>query len=552
MIWFRNISCLFLSLVVLCAAGCRKRARICGLEPAVGPVVAHEIQTEQGTGMVSVALKEVEASMLDSRSVAVKQQQPAGPVVVSTAATEQQQTKITRIYPCPQCATVQLDKTMPGQTEINKPFTYNIKLTNLTDLSLAGVTVTEELPADFELTGADPAATQQGSTLVWEIDSLAPRGTVNIAVSGVPSKTELLKYCTNVVVPLTAVCTHVEVIQPRLKLAKYAPEGVLLCDPIEVKFVLSNTGTGPARDVKIVDTLPDGLETADGKSELVIDAGTLNAGQVKEFAATLKAVRPATYVNKALATSANGHQAESEPTTTVVDEPVLTIAQSGPEKLYVGRAATYEITVTNQSDAPAQDVVIVNQIPLGVTSMKATAGARLTDGYVTWPLGTLAPNASRTVHISFSPTRAGTITNKVTAKAHCAEPVTATAQTTISAIPAVLLEVVDITDPVEIGGRTTYVITVTNQGSAESTNVSIVCQLEENMRYVSSSGSTVATVEDGSIVFAPLAKLAPKAKATWRVVVTALKAGDTRFKATMNSDELERSVEETEATRVYE
>jgi hypothetical protein len=36
------------------------------------------------------------------------------------------------------------------------------------------------------------------------------------------------------------------------------------------------------------------------------------------------------------------------------------------------------------------------------------------------------------------------------------------------------------------------------------------------------------------------------------VVVTALKEGDTRFKATMNADELNRSVEETEATRIYE
>ena len=54
------------------------------------------------------------------------------------------------------------------------------------------------------------------------------------------------------------------------------------------------------------------------------------------------------------------------------------------------------------------------------------------------------------------------------------------------------------------------------------------------------------------MVFAPLAKPAPKAKAEWRVVVKAVKAGDVRFKVTMNTDQLTRPVEETESTNLYE
>jgi hypothetical protein len=59
-------------------------------------------------------------------------------------------------------------------------------------------------------------------------------------------------------------------------------------------------------------------------------------------------------------------------------------------------------------------------------------------------------------------------------------------------------------------------------------------------------------MENGTLTFEPLKTLRPKAKAIWRVIVTALKKGDTRFKTTMNADELTRPVEETEATRVYE
>jgi uncharacterized repeat protein (TIGR01451 family) len=122
----------------------------------------------------------------------------------------------------------------------------------------------------------------------------------------------------------------------------------------------------------------------------------------------------------------------------------------------------------------------------------------------------------------------------------------------VAGVPGVLLEVGDVDDPVEVNGRTAYVITVTNQGFAVSTNIKIVCVLEENVKYLSSSGVTSGTLEGNTITFAPLASLPPKAKATWKVAVTAIKAGDSRFKVTMITDQLTRPVEETEATRVYD
>ena len=459
---------------------------------------------------------------------------------------------LSRIYPCRACGSVQLDKIMPSQVELNKPMAYSMRVTNLTPAALNGIVVSEQLPDKFELTSASPTAQQDGKNMIWEIDSLGPRAAVEITVSGKATEMESLKYCTSVTIPAAAACATVQVIHPKLKLTRIAPAGILVCEPIEVRYVLENTGTGAAEGIKIVETLPDGLETSDGKNELVIDAGKVPAGQVKEFAAKLKALRKGQYVSKAVASSANGLQAESAPATIVVDKPVLSIAVSGPDKQYVGRAITYDITVTNESDAPAKDTLIEDTIPDDVKSMKASAGAKLSAKKIVWPLGTLAPRASQTVQVSFEPTREGVLSNNVSATANCADTVTASAQTALKTIPAVLLEVIDVTDPVEVGTRTTYVITVTNQGSAPSTNIVVVCGIEDNMRYVSSSGSSAGTIEDGTLTFAPLESLAPKAKATWRVIVTALKVGDTRFKTTMKTDELTRPVEETEATRVYE
>ena len=145
----------------------------------------------------------------------------------------------------------------------------------------------------------------------------------------------------------------------------------------------------------------------------------------------------------------------------------------------------------------------------------------------------------------------GTYENTATAKAECASSVSASASTAVKGIAAILLEVIDVDDPIELGTNETYVITVTNQGTSAGTNIKIVCTLEDNVEYVSASGPTTANVKDSVVTFGPLPRLAPRAKATWRVVVKAVKAGDVRFKVTMTSDQLRRPVEETESTEMY-
>lgn len=468
------------------------------------------------------------------------------------AVSESGASVVSRTYPWAECGLVQLDKAMPKEVGLNRAFDYTIKITNLTDTALTNIVVTEELPSNFKFTSANPTAREDANRLVWEIASLGPKATREMTVSGKATYADFLKYCTTVLTPVIPACASVEVIQPKLRLTKVAPVEVLLCDPIPVRYVVTNTGTGSVQNVKVVDTLPTGLRTIDGKSEVVLDAGTLMAGQSQQLTAEFRATKTGTYVSKAVATSATGLRTESEATTTIVGLPVLTISKTGPARQYLGRPVTYEITVTNRSDVPAKDTVIEDTIPEGVTSVKATAGAKLSGSTLVWEFGTLAPNSSKTVRVSYTPTKAGTFTNGATATAYCAESVTASMKTSVAGIPALLLEVADVEDPVRVGDHATYVIGVTNQGSASATNIRIACILEDNVQYVSSAGATASSIEGETVKFLPLGTLTPKAKAAWRVVVAAVRPGDVRFKVIMNADQLTRPVEETEASHLYE
>ncbi len=459
---------------------------------------------------------------------------------------------VSRTYPWTECGIIQLDKTIPREAELNKTFDYFLTIKNLTDTMLTDIVINEELSDNFQFKSANPAPREEMNKLVWDITSLGPKASMRITVSGVATHADSLEQCTTVVTPIVPTCSAIRVVQPRLELARTTPEEALLCEPIPVVFEVANTGTGSAQNVKIVDTLPPGLQTIEGKNKLVIDVGTLTEGQTRQFSTELRATRTGRFITKAVASSSTGLSAESPEISTIVGLPVLTITNDGPQRQYIGRPVTYEITVTNRSEVSAKNTAIENTIPEGVTSIEASEGAKYSGSKLVWDLGTLAPNTYKKVRVSYTPTKAGTLVNDAIATAYCTEPVTALAKTMVTGISAVLMEVVDVDDPVKVGNRATYVISVTNQGSAAATNIRIVCILEDNVQYVSSAGATAGSIEGQMVKFLPLSSLVPKAKAAWRVVVAAVKPGDVRFKVIMNADQLTRPVEETEATHLYE
>mgnify|MGYP001067993886 CR=1 FL=1 len=459
---------------------------------------------------------------------------------------------ISRTYPWPECGIVQMDKTMPNEVGMNRAFNYTIKISNLTETTLTDIIVTEHFPDNFKYMSSNPAGKEADQKVIWDIATLGPKASKQFTVSGVATYTAPIKNCTTVITPVIPACAVIEVIQPELKLAKSAPAEVLLCDLIPVRYVVTNSGTGSIQNVKIVDNLSAGIRTTDGKSELVFEAGTLGAGQSRQFTAELRATQTGTFASSAVASSTNGMRIESAATKTSVGMPVLAISKIGPDRLYIGRPAAYEITITNRSDVPSKNTIMEDSIPDGVTGVKATAGAKLSGSKLIWEFGTLQPNASKNVRVTYTPTKAGSLINSATASAYCAEAVTSTMKTTVTGISALSLEVVDVEDPVRTGTRATYVIRVENQGSATATNIRIACILENNVQYISSAGATASSQEGPTVRFYPLGSLAPKSQAAWRVVVEAVRTGDVRFKAIMNADQLSRPVEETESTHIYE
>lgn len=456
--------------------------------------------------------------------------------------------RTTRVVFSPQA--IMIEKTSPANVLVGEPFEYKMKATNMTDQTLSEVLLEDKLPGNFKYISSSPEGTLRGSVLTWMLGEMKPNESRMITVRGQATETGALKNCASATFKFYT-CAETMVVQPMLKLVAAAPRQVMVCEDIPIKLTLMNTGTGDAEDVKVMAALPEGLKTAEGASSIAMSVGTLPPGKSVEKTVMVKASGPGTYKSRPVATG-TGLKAESEELSTKVVQPILAITKSGPDRQEIGQRVSYDITVVNKGDAVASETVLQDTISGRVTAVQISDQGTMDGGTVTWNLGNLSPGAAKKVTISYIPSDVGTARNTAEVKAVCADQVKAAASTEIVGVPAVLLEVIDVADPVELGQNETYIITVTNQGTAKDTGIAIKAMLEDNMQFVSATGATNGTFSGGTVTFVPLANLDPKTKATWKVTVKAVKVGDVRFRVTMDTDQLTRPVEETEATNFYE
>ncbi|MEK7776241.1 MAG: CARDB domain-containing protein [Planctomycetota bacterium] len=450
---------------------------------------------------------------------------------------------------------IYVEKIGPCRGSVGQEYCYTIKITNLTKGKVKDVEVVQSLPKNFQVKKSTPEMEKGSSQDVakWFLGEFNAEESREIRVCGIPTQSGHMPFCTDVAYRLPELCLDPIITEAKLTIARRAPSEISLCDVIPVTFQVTNTGTGVAKNIKVKESLPAGLATQDGKSEVTLDVGSLNPGESREVVLKLKAESTGEFKNSATVVADGNLKAESNTTITSVRQPVLAITKSGPEMVYVGRNITYNIEVFNKGNGPAEGVVVVEPIPENSSLVSAGQEATTAGNVVTWNIGTLAPQGSKKVGMTLKTKDIGAVKSTVTAKAPCATSATVTLTTRVQGISAVLLEVIDLEDPIEVGNNDTYEIVVTNQGSDTGTNIKIVCTLEAQMQYVSSTGPTAGTISaDGkTVTFAPLSTLAPKAKSVWTVVVKAVGTGDIRFKASMTEDRLGRPVEETEATNFY-
>jgi uncharacterized repeat protein (TIGR01451 family) len=340
-----------------------------------------------------------------------------------------------------------------------------------------------------------------------------------------------------------------------LSIVKKGPQTVQVGDVVPFELVVSNVGTGSAEKVTLRDKMPAGLQQEAQRTPgevIEADLGTIAPGDTRTINMRAKATREGRFVNEATV-SATGVAEVSARMEVLVTDASLSLQKTGPREGNPNQELDFALIVTNTGKGAAAGVTLTDTLPDGLDFVSATdngvydAKTRV----VQWKFESLAGSQSRTVSVRVKATKSGDWVNQAVARTERAQEARAGLSVHVEGVPALLLEVVDLDDPVEVGAETTYEIHVVNQGTAPCTNVSVLCDPPDGMVVLGAEAVVTHKMQGKRIVFEPLPKLAAKADVLYKVKVRATKAGDWRFRAWLSSDHMPKAVYEDESTQVY-
>jgi uncharacterized repeat protein (TIGR01451 family) len=450
-----------------------------------------------------------------------------------------------------QAPSLTIEKRAPSEIQVGKAATFTTTVRNQGSVAAQGVEVRDMVPQGTELVGTTPQAEQgpQGE-LVWQLGTLKPGSETTVQMQLMPlAEGEIGSVATLHFEAGASVRTKAT--RPQVAIDVRAPARVMIGTEVTLRIKISNPGSGAATGVVVTEMVPPNLAHPAG-SELEFEIGTLKPGESRELDLGLKAVRPGPVVNVLTARGDANIQSEGQAQFEVV-APGLKVGMSGPKRRYLERSAVYTISISNPGTAPAKEIDLAATLPKGLKFVEANNAGQYdaATGAVYWSLEQLPAGETGSVTVTTLPTEPGEQQLQISASArgNLSDKVDETVF--VEGIAAILFEVVDVNDPIEVGGETTYEVRVVNQGSKASSNVRLVVLLPPELQAIHAEGPTGHAIDGQRVLFEPISQLAPKADTTYSVRVKASAVGDLRLRVQVMTDEMRSPVTKEESTHVY-
>jgi uncharacterized repeat protein (TIGR01451 family) len=402
---------------------------------------------------------------------------------------------------------------IPGPVLAGQSLTYVLAVSNFGPSTASGVIVTDLLPANVAVVSVSSSQGISGivgSTVTATLGTL-PSGNVAtltivvrpsaLAVGQIVDAASVTGNQSDPVLANNSTSTTTEV-DPSSDVSidiTGAPDPVAAGQNLVYTITVTNNGPNPATGVSVVDVLPaslnfvSSLPSQGASSEVggvVTTAfGSLAVGASATVSITVQATVGSVGVitNSASVSSttidpiSNNDSASVDVTVAPAADLTITMA-ANPNPVFAGGFVSYVMTVTNHGPSPADGVVVSDTLPTASTFLSASSSQGTTSafgGQMQAILGSIAVNGSATVTLIVSPTGAaavaGTIVNiaSVSSSEVDVNPGDNATAKSVTVNPAsdLSVSISDSPDPVFIGGAVTYIVTVTNLGPNDATDV---------------------------------------------------------------------------------
>jgi uncharacterized repeat protein (TIGR01451 family) len=438
----------------------------------------------------------------------------------------------------------------PPVVKVGQAADFTLVVRNTCKIPVQKVLVQVKVPAGCTVASSEPKATEEKGTLAWDLATLMPGQEKNLQM-------KMLAQAKGDMAPQAWVTftgstvTSFKVREPKLTIKAAVAEKVIIGEIAAFTLTIANPGDGSAEKVKIHANLSEGLEHARAP-RVDFEIGDLAAGDSRSVTLICGAKTGGMQHCEVTAEAEGGLTGKDTANVDVV-MPRLDLVVDGPGLRYLDRKAIYTFKVANPGDAGASNVTVSDVVPIGFKVLAASDGGRHDSSTrtVSWFLGEIAPGQTREVKLEVQAVNAGEQKHHATVVGARGLKAEVDKMTRVEGISALMVEMVDTEDPVEVGGDTAYEVRITNTGSKTETDIKLTAIVPEKEDFKDVQGPVHAHAEGKTIVFDPIEKLAPHADAILRINVKAREQGVVYFKILVTSTNLVQAVEKSESTRIY-
>jgi uncharacterized repeat protein (TIGR01451 family) len=380
-------------------------------------------------------------------------------------------------------------------------------------------------------------------------------------------------------------------------------------DNVQFQIQVTNRGMAPATKLLVTDRFDVGLEQAAATSPIEHDLADLAPGATTRLTVNFRIARAgelcqdiqvtgeggvrgtARHCLNAAAPAAEprspgdqrwepespavpaapGQSAPSQPSTAqppagAAPPVALSLRKSGGDRRRVGETVLFTIEVFNRGQQALEDVVIADNFETSLEPSQATKGNEwLEGGALGWKVGTLAPGASEQRDIELKCLReTPRACNRVTVTAKDMQPLAEEACLEIvaaadGAAPApaprrpLSVSVAETTDPVRVGGTTTYQVVLENKDSQSYFDVVVSASLGDQLSLVSIGGPVEkeGPIMQNSVRFRAIRELrAGEAPLSFELRTSAIRAGSARVRVEVTSRGQQRPIVAEQSTQV--
>jgi uncharacterized repeat protein (TIGR01451 family) len=419
---------------------------------------------------------------------------------------------------------------------------YTITVENKSQAAAHHVKVSDPIPAGTQLVAdkADPLPTESDAKhIAWELGSLKPGDTRTLHVTFRPLK-EGLDALENTARVQFEHGQRVRTIlkRPQLVVTKTSVKHALEGTPIACTLVVENNGEVDVTNIEIHDALTDGLHfESDEDRRTPVKTwtiATLGPKQSRTFTYNVIGEKAGAMTSHVIAKAERGVLTSYDWKVNVGPSPV-TVKITGPKQIYLNYPAVYQISVNYKGVDPLDNVVVSMPLLKGMKILRATPGSQSFKDRVQWPLPKLSAGETRNISVSLEMASVGT--TPISAQVLWHGP-TQTDEVTTEFLGAVALhlQLQQSNNPIRVGEKIRYSMTVTNNGTAPAKGVKLIVNFPVSQLAVDADGTDGKQQPDRSFVI-EINEIAPKEKQVRQVTLKATAQGSAKFHVEMESAE---------------